>query len=475
MSMSSVKLSDSQFKEWMDVQKHTPASTTLDAATLHGPFPESANQFGIYSRPGVRPGRYSTLTRPDSLVNILGINPSFYTDEILEINTGVTAAAGTNATSACGDPPVAGQAKVCQQIYRFGRYHMKTRLNALPEIGQLRNRADVPAEILNAGPTGNPLVPDLMYRLDDPRSQLQYELWLLGVEFERTLDLLLVQGTAAAAANAHLGWSVEFDGLDQLVTTGHTDAVTGITCPAMDSAIVTYSANVNTTTADGRNIVQVMADQMYGLRTRADKMGMGNTQWVILMRREAYRAFAEQYACTYNLFRCTGSQYEETNQDALQVNQFRLAMQTGQYIEVEGIRYPVIVSEGIPQTTPAANTMESDMYILPVSANGAPLLRLEYYPMDNQYTTEFTQFAGTEVITMNNGMWMAGERSTGLCEEYHFLNKFRLVLEAPWLAGRVDNLQYSFFAPIRNAIPDSSFYEDGGVSIATWPGIAVTA
>ena len=38
-------------------QKNDPASTTLTATPLHGPFHGNANQFGIFSDGTVRPGR----------------------------------------------------------------------------------------------------------------------------------------------------------------------------------------------------------------------------------------------------------------------------------------------------------------------------------------------------------------------------------------------------------------------------------
>lgn len=447
----------------VNAQKNDPASTTLTAPTLHGPFPGNAAQYGIFSGAGVRPARFSTLARPNSLVGILGLSRSEFTDEILEVMTGVTAASGTNATGFCGDPPTVGQGKVCQQIYKFGKYYVKTDLNSIPEIGQLRNRADVPADIINAGPTGNPLIPDIMYRLAQTRSQAQYEFWRIGVEFERSIDVVAIQGDiTVASANSEHGHTVEFNGLDLQVKTGYTDAVTGLACPAMDSAVITYGAAVTTTGTDGRALVVTVEDTFYGLQQRASAFGMEGVQWAIVMRREAFRALVNAYACDYNNYTCTGAAGTPHNNDAATVNGLRLAMQNGQYLLVMGQQIPVVFSEGIPQTTPAANTMESDMYIIPVSWQGMPLTRLEYFPMDNQYATEFSNFADNGTITMNNGLWIVGARDTGLCKEYHFANRLRLILETPFLAARIDNLQYTFAAPIRNALPGASYYANGG-------------
>ena len=92
-----------------------------------------------------------------------------------------------------------------------------------------------------------------------------------------------------------------------------------------------------------------------------------------------------------------------------------------------------------------------------------PLTRLEYFPMDNSDTREFASFVGDDITVLNNGLFIAGYRSTGLCKEYHFAAKMRLILETPFLAGRVDDIRYTFRAPIRNADPaDTYFYADGG-------------
>jgi hypothetical protein len=64
---------------------------------------------------------------------------------------------------------------------------------------------------------------------------------------------------------------------------------------------------------------------------------------------------------------------------------------------------------------------------------------------------------------MNNGMFLVGSRSTGLCKEYHFQARMRLILETPFLAGRLDDIRFTFRAPIRNSDPaDTYYYADGG-------------
>lgn len=453
------------------IQKHDPASLTLGAPTLHGPSigGTSTTQFGIFSRPGVRPDMFSTFVRPRSLARLLRPERSRYVNENLEVMSGVTAATGSNATGWCGNPPSTGQGKVAQQQYVFGNWYQKTELNAIPNLGQLRNRADVPRDIMNQGPGENPLLPDLMFKLADTESQLQYELWRVGVELERSLEYVLVNGTAGGTDTTNaLGWWSMFAGLSGQIATGKTDSVSGTLVPALDSAVISFNAAVNGTIGggDGRNLVQALHDLIYGLKQRASGMGMDGVQWAIVMRAEAFRAAVEAYVCNYATYRCSGSQYEEINQDAQVVNSLRLEMMSGQYFLVDDMQVPVIFSEGIVQDIIAANNFESDMMVVPISWQGMPLLRLEYFPMDNQYAAEYASFLdGDDTTTLNNGMFIAGVRSAGFCKEYLFGSKMRLILETPWLAGRIDNLQYVFRAPIRNAYPgDTHFYANGGVT-----------
>src|SRR5574342_35694 len=449
-------------------QKHDPASTTLTAPTLHGPFPGNANQFGLFSGAGVRPERHSALARPRTLARLLQPTPSEYTNELLEIMTGQTASTGTNATGFCGNPPTVGQLKVCRQQFIWGSYSVKTDLNAVPLIGQLRDRADVPANILHASPAANPLIPDMMYRLDQTRSQLQYELFRIGVSTERSLETVLIQGnTALNSTQSQHGWIAEFAGLDGQIATGHTDQPTGVACPAADSAIVNFNADVAGTIAggDGRNVVQAAHDLVWALKDRGAQVGMEGVEYAIIMRGEQFRAVVEQWACQYATYRCSGSAGNPFNTNTNDTNALRLEMLGGEYLLIDGMAIPVVFSDGIPREVLANNTYMADMYVVPISWNGMQLLRFEYFNMANPYATEYRQFVSPDDKTvLNNGLYLAAKRTTGFCDEYLFAARMRLILETPFLAGRLDNVQFVFQAPIRDAIPGLSFYADGGLT-----------
>lgn len=454
-------------------QKHDPASTSMAGVqTPHGyhGFGSLGNVFGVFGRPGVRPEMYSAMARPMSLMSVLTPEPSEFTDEIYEIMTGQTASAGTNAADFCGNPPGVGDLKTCQQVYKFGEYFVKTNLVSLPHVGERRDRRDIPRNILNSPAIDNPFLPDLVYKLDDSLSQLRFELFKVGADVERTLSKVAITGDISqASASTEVGWIKEFTGLDLQVKTGYTDIPTGITCPAADSMVINYGVDVGATIAggDGRNLVQTFHDLYYAAQQRARGVNMEGVVWAFVGRSEAFRSIVERWACDYATYRCTtGTAGNPVSTDAQAAGELRIEMMSGQYLLIDGAAIPFLFDEGVPQGTPSANTLESDVFLVPLSWNGVPLLRLEYKKMDNEYTTEFATTFGieSEVDYLNNGMYMVGKRSAGLCLEFLFAAKMRMVLDTPFLAGRVDNVRYTFNAPIHNALPGSSYHYDGGVT-----------
>lgn len=105
------------------------------------------------------------------------------------------------------------------------------------------------------------------------------------------------------------------------------------------------------------------------------------------------------------------------------------------------------------------------MYLVPLDWKGRPLLRFEYFNMGNQYITEWNgQINPEKRRILNNGMFMMGYQSTGLCDKFLFASKMRLILETPFLAGRIDNVAFTYLAATRNAIPGQSLYVNGGRS-----------
>ena len=447
-------------------EKHTPASTTLDAQALHGPFQGNSSQFGALSSPGVRPGRFDAMQRVRSVGSILSLQKSDLHNELLEIKTGVTDSAGTNPTTFCGDPVVYGDLKVCQQIYTWGDIYFKTRLNAAPLLGQRRNRADLPGEFLNAAAVNNPFLPDFVTRITDTKSQLQLETYTASVGLERQVDQVHFLGVAGTQNSTYPGIMTQWKGFDALVSTGNTDNVSGLACPAVDSIVESFDADVAGSDSSGRSIVEAFTDLFYAADDRANSVGMAGVNFAFVLRADTFRRITDAFASELALYRTTSTVVGTPLQrDGMAVQTVRRDMFNGQFIPIDGRQVPVIFSDGIPRETLANNTYKSDVFLLPIDWGGIPLSYAQFFPMDNPYASEFSNFTGvSDKRVMNNGLYMVGKRSTGLCDELHFAARVRLILETPFLAGRLDDVQYVYLAKTRDADPSFSLYADGGAT-----------
>lgn len=471
--INGIEFSDTQVKQLSKAgmlnisTKNDPASNTPNSAPLQGVFPGNASMFGMFSDPGVRPERFSAMQRPRTMAKLLRPMRTEFVSEKIGIATGQTAAGGTQATGWCADGMLPGVLKTCQQLYPLGKFKMRTRVMLVQEAGLLRNRADIPGIILNNPPQDNPLVPELLYRLTNTQSVLQTNLYELGIQVERSLERELFQGVVGTDTSIP-GWWVDFNSISSLVKTGYADAVSGLACPAADSIVVSWNADIATTVASS-NIVQTFADTIYALQDRAEAVGLGGTQFAIILRKEQFRALTEVWACQYLTYRCQSSNAGQpiviTGEET---NKLRLDMQNGQYLLVDGIPYPVVFSEGIPlerlgSGTP--NVLRADAFILPISWNGRTLIPLEYQDMGNVWAKEIADFIINDSMLMNNGLYMMTKQMHEGCVDLTLNAMMRFFIETPFLAARIDDISFSYSAQTRVADPATTWlYQDGGVS-----------
>lgn len=458
----------------LQVEKNDPSGLTPTSQPPYGPYQDGSGRYGTFSYPGMRPDMFSAFQRPRSLARILGTRPSRIANEKIGIMTGVTDGEGTNPDDFCGTAPVAGQLKRCVQNYIWGKLYMKTRVNNLAEAGEYVDYADIDKRILNLQQNPNPLVPDIMARLDISRRDgalLANELFTLGAEIERQLEVVLVRGNETLApAATRRGFIKEFRGLERQITTGKVDVDTGIACPAADSQVITWGTGIDGTVS-GRTLPQVIVDTFFGLRDIAEQTGLGGTRWVIVMPMRMFRALTYIYACEYWTSRCSGSAGNPSYTDAMEVRRLQLEMSNGQFLWIDGQAVEVVFSDGILETRAAGNIYTaSSMYFLPVEWNGMRLLNLQFKPMDIGDIQEFGNFAQQFAPrAINGGQFLVSTNFQNFCYEHVFAAKFRLVQDAPFLAARIDTLQYTYAAPYRSAFPgDTINYVDGGATV--WDG-----
>lgn len=451
-------------------EKHDTSSATPSAQALHGIFPGSTSQYGVFTSPGVRPGMFNATARVRSLASVIPLMKSSYLNEIIEIMTGVTAAQGSNNTSACAIGPTSGDLKTCQQTYAFGILHLGTKVDDLTQVGMFKNRADVPREFYNQAVLDNPWLPRIpgIDGLSTSTSRLRASMYTLGVGLERALSPVVFSGVAATENNTYLGVARQFAGLDALIKTGYTDAITGLACSRADSVVETFNAAISGGTDSlGRSFVAAMHDLYFAVQDRASQLNMGDIQWAFVMRPDQFRAVTEVWACTYATYRCAGSQYNEVNRVGTEIYDFRVAMANGRYIPIDGVNVPVILDDSIPRDTLGNASYKADIYLTALSWAGMPLLYSQYFPMDSAEATELANFIGGEMVdttTINDGLYRVFKRVTGGCLQYDVFARVRLILDAPFVSGRLDDGWYSSFYQQQDPLVGMSFHKDGGTS-----------
>jgi len=443
-------------------EKHNPTAGAATFNYAHGPG-------GMFSEPGIRPEMYSALIKPRTIFDAIPWKPSNIINEKVSILTGQLASSGTNAANTCGDPPNPGDLKKCTRLSTFGKLFMKTKKVDITEIGRVNDRADVERRIQNFAASTSPLVPELLRNpgLNFMSTSAQ-ALLTLGVMLERVVADLEISGSAAVTGGASgtLGVIDEFDGLDALITTGHTDLATSIACPAADSLVVTWGTTTGGT-VNGLSIIQMLNDMYYSRKQLALDVGLAGTMWGIVMDKRLFRAIAQIAACTFPNTRCNDfSAARPSGRTDAEIYANYMEFYNGQYLLLDGDRVPVLFTSGIDVAIPdsSGNGITGDIRFVPLSWSGGDLLWGEYFPMNNQYITEWEGIAQENRTSHNNGMYLTAIRSDGFCDEILLTGMFRLRLDTPFLAARLDNVTFDSYIGYRSFDPAGTFFYDGGVT-----------
>ena len=452
--------------------KHDVSSATGVAQPMHGVYPNNSSQYGPFTAVGARPGMFNATARVRSLGQYIPLKKSVYRQEIIDVMTGVLAGTGNNVTTACAIGPKQGALKTCRQVYSFGAIHMSTQVVDITKVGQYLNRADVPRELWNNASFTNPWLPqfDGIQGMATTASQFRANMYAFGVNLEWAVSPVHFKGVAGTEDNTYRGVPRQWAGLDALYKTGYADP-TGVLCPALDSDVVSFNASIGGTDAFGRSIVEAVTDTVFGRREKARALGMGDITWAFVMRPDAFRALTEVWACNYALFRCTSAQAgQPLPRNPQEVAALRDDMFQNEYLLVDGERIPVILDDAITRDVLGNNSYKSDIYFAPLSWAGRDLLYAEYFDQDNPQAMEYAGafgFTGSNSKTLNNGMYRVFRYETGGCLEFDFWAEVRIIQDAPFLAARIDDLQYTSYYKQTDPIPGMSYYADGGVSYRT--------
>lgn len=440
------------------VTSQKAASTTLTpTAYAHGPD-------GVMNNPNQRPQVVNAMVMPRSLWSYLPMRMSVESNPIFPILTGITASTGDHPDGACDDCKVAGNLKVCNQTYPFGRLCLDSRPLQIDRIGEITGRGEMRDQVIVGDPFG--LVP--AYQPIDKNQVLRNEVAKKRAEVWTSwfLEYAALTFTGDPASNS--GGFLQFYGLDALINDGKVDAITGVACPAADSKVIDFGdVQIDAEPADF--VTQAVELYRY-LKNEATRMGFPDMTWGFVMRYSAFIKITEVWACTYLTYRCTPvGDGARVNVEGSEMARLLDEMRRGQYLLIDGERVPVLIDDSIAETIPAAGVAESSIYLIPLRSaafthTGGAVSYWEFYDM-NASLNEIQSLRATSMFyqALNGGTHLLYEKApSNLCIQFGLLAKPRLIVEAPFLAGRIDGVRYQFLNHERNPFPGGAYYHVNG-------------
>lgn len=439
-------------------QTQKAASTTLTPlANVHGPG-------GIFSNPNQRAEVVNAMALPQTLWTALPMRLSNETNPLFPILTGITASTGEQPDGFCDDCKTAGNLKACNQMYPFGRLCLDSKPIQLDSLGLVTGRGEMRDQILIGNPweSAGAVVP--INRNEALRNNFQAKRTALFTSW--LLDYARLAYTGNPANNS--GGYAEFYGLNLLVNDGKVDAVTGVACPAADSRVVDFGdVQIDAEAAD---FVTQMVELYRAQKYLADQVGMSDMTFGFVMRYSAFIKATEVWACTYLTYRCAVPSTGATvNVDGMQAANLLNAMRAGRYLMIDGVQVPVLIDDGIAETFPAAGVAESSIYLIPLRSaqfahtNGA-VSYWEFQDMRESLADIAPLRATSQFFqALNGGSHLFYEKApSNLCLQFGLLAKPRLIIEAPFLAGRIDNVRYQFINHERSPFPGDAYYHVNG-------------
>lgn len=448
---------------------HTKTPASVNTATrLHGAT-------GIFGAAGLERDVITAHVRPYGVAQRLPLFPSTSEQPFFPALTGYTDTSGTEATNACDDAP-AGYVKSCLLTAVFGMERVDTQTVEMDKVMLKVNRGDFTDLVLRGkvlGLTG--LEPS---GLDQGRILdviTMSEMVTAAVNVERRLSQRIWQGVVTIAN--------QFPGLDVQIATGQVDAVTNTLCPALDSDVKDYNL-----AAMGNNIVEYVSMLEYYIYHNALTMGLDPATWVFVMRPELWFELTAIWPCAYNTNKCSNAIVPTNSQvfiDGRENTSDRDRMREGMYIDINGRRYDVVLDTGIFEHNANNNAglipgqYASSIYMVPLTiAGGMPVTYREYVDY-RQAQPDVSLLRGMEdFFWTDNGVYSWAIENIKWCYKLSLKTEQRVILRAPQLAGRIDNVMYEPLQHLREPYPDSPYFNDGGVSLrdnmstyyAVWDG-----
>ena len=457
--------------------KHTTPTGTPSTPYMHGPG-------GLFGVEGISRDLLHTRVMGRGLAWRLPSIANMETDPLYAYITGFQAGTGSNPTTVCSDGKTAGPIKSCLQTAQFGRYTHMTREMEVNRVGQVINRGEFnDLRLLN-----DPLVPELgktIFPNMSGKAQLlaaseQLARFLeVGEEFVMKLGRQVYTGNPTN--NSAGGGYKEFPGLDILIGTNKVDAITGTSCPSLNSDIKDYAYQKVDEEGTSPSIVTTLTAMYRYVSWIAQGTNLDPVSWVFSMRPDLFFEITDVWACQYYSYRC--STFDGDNIDPQPMFDtgdaitMRDAMRNGNYLMIDGTKIPVIIDTMIEEEVSGDSVyidegcFASDIYLIPLTIRGGRQVTFMHYFDYNQGPMKAVRDG-----SYSNYFWTDGGRylwhakpPVNWCVQHIAKTEPRLILLTPQIAGRLTNVQYCPLQHVRDAHPDDDYFVDGGVTERTSP------
>lgn len=444
--------------------KHDVTGAPITAGYSHGPG-------GLLTYPGVDPDIFNAAMANESILGQLPAVATVETNPTYWTFTGVQDTTGSNKVDVCDDAPVAGLAKACLTTAVFGRYELATAQLELNRLGQQIDRADpmdlrlVGTPLGNSaggvfGGPGNPNTPG-----DVLTNEISRKFWERNVAFQRLLAAQLWGGNPTN--NTAGGGYKEFPGFSRLVNTGYVDAETGTACASVDSLLSNFANQRIDGTGGGDAIVNAISSIWFHLNDRARRNNLTPTRWIIAMRPQLFYELTKVWPCSYLTYRCQTTTNQQVVVAGDEQTRMRDDLRRGSYLLIDGVQVEVVQDDSIPETDGNESgsfprgCFSSDIYFIPMSVVGGRAVTFMQY---QQYSNPSLRDAitGRMVLGMIEGAFLTWPRQTNQCVQWQSKIEPRLIMRTPWLAARLQNVNYCPVLHTRDSDPDGSYHVDGG-------------
>jgi hypothetical protein len=468
-----------QMLEKSEVLHTKTAGTSNSAQLLFG-------DTGLFAVFGLDSNIITSYVRPEGIAGKLfevgNAFPTIIEQPVLGLITGIQDDGAAAVANPCDDAPT-GYLKACNLFFQSGRLQFDTATIEFDKIFTQLN-AGVNTDLRLRGRLLGLNESDYPKGLDD-QSVVNV---VTGSEMVK-VGMLMARGTNAQmgltaqmwqgdpANNTAGGGYKEFPGLDSQITTGHIDAQTGTTCPAVDSDVKDFNyASISSNNANNvPNILWYLSMLEYYLRFNSRRMGLDPVDLVVSMNPNMWAEFTQFWPIAYATNRgaeiLVAGTNTRLNLDAREMVDERDKMRGSMTVAINGRIYPVVVDDGIHEQTNTDNgnipsgSFASSIYMLPLSINGGfPTTYIEYY----DYRVGMQQIQalmGKQTFWTDGGQFSwALDPIRKWCYKLSAKTERRIVLRTPQLAGRIDNIVYSPLQHLRDAVAGSPYLVNGGVS-----------